>query len=157
MLKFCLSDFCLASVVLHAAKCCFHKQESPIVTSRRYHVLISGGFRGCKCTPLWRFVMHFCVHNCTSPSNDYAAVACGNNNQAQFTHVSVPYRRLTRPRVASRYSARTSSYFKQRTSLLQVGSDNNYVRYECINYRKWAWQSKNFRVRFVRPWLNPPF
>jgi len=85
----------------------------------------------------------------------YAAVACGNNNQAQFTHVSVSYRRLTRPRVALRYSARTSSYFKQRTSLLRVSSDNNYVRYECINYRKWAWQSKNFRVHFVRPWLNP--
>ena len=34
----------------------------------------------------------FCVHNCTSPSNDYAAVACSNNNQAQLhTHVSVPY------------------------------------------------------------------
>jgi len=27
--------------------------------------------------------------------------------------------------------------------------------YECINYRRWAWQSKNFQVRFVRPWLNP--
>jgi len=29
---------------------------------------------------------------------------------------TVHSRRLTRPRVASRYSARTSSYFKQRTS-----------------------------------------
>ena len=31
----------------------------------------SGGFRGgkggCKCTPLWRLVMYFCVHNCKSP------------------------------------------------------------------------------------------
>ena len=34
----------------------------------------------------------FCVNNCTSPPNDYAAVACSNNNQAQLhTHVSVPY------------------------------------------------------------------
>ena len=31
---------------------------------------------GCKCTPLWRLVMYFCIHNCTIPSNDYAAVAC---------------------------------------------------------------------------------
>ena len=32
------------------------------------------------------------VHDCTSPSNDYGAVACNNNNQAQLhTHVSVPY------------------------------------------------------------------
>jgi len=65
-----------------------------------------------------------------SPSNDYAAVACSNNNQAQLhTHVSLPYmqqqqpgtvthsritsllisRCLSRPRVASRYSVRTSS------------------------------------------------
>ena len=52
----------------------------------------------------------FCVHDCTSPSNDYAAVACSNNNQAQLhTHVSVKElisRRLTRPRVASRFSVR---------------------------------------------------
>ena len=50
---------------------------------------------GCICTPFWWVVMCFCVHNynqCTSPSNDYAAVACSNNNQAQLhTHVSVPY------------------------------------------------------------------
>ena len=36
--------------------------------------------------------MYFCIHNCTSPSNDFTAVACSNNNQAQlYTHVSVPY------------------------------------------------------------------
>ena len=29
-----------------------------------------------------RFKMYFCVHNCTSPSNDYAGVPCSNNNQA---------------------------------------------------------------------------
>ena len=53
---------------------------------------LGGGGGGCKCTPLWRLVVYFCVHNCTSPSNDYAAVACSNNNQAQLhTHVSVPY------------------------------------------------------------------
>jgi len=40
---------------------------------------------------------------------------------------------LNRPRVALRYSARTSSYFKQLTSKLPVSSDNNYVCYECIN------------------------
>ena len=65
------------------------------------------GVRGHKCTPLWRLVMYFCVHNCTSPSNDHAAVACSNNNQIQLhTHVSVISRHLTRPRVASRYSVR---------------------------------------------------
>ena len=56
----------------------------------------SGGFRGskvgCKCTPLWQLVMYFCINKCTSPSNDYTAVECSNNNQAQLhTHVSAPY------------------------------------------------------------------
>ena len=53
----------------------------------------SGGFRGgYKCTPLWQLVIYFCVHNCMSPSNEYAAVACSNNNQAQLhSHVSVLY------------------------------------------------------------------
>jgi len=93
----------------------------------------------------WQLVMYFCTHNCTSPSNDYAAVACSNNNQAQFqggsvelnplepvvcTHLvplrfPVPHvyissllisRCLTRPTVALRYSVLTSSYFKQLTS-----------------------------------------
>ena len=42
--------------------------------------------------PLWQLVMYFCVHNCTSPSNDYVAVAWSNNNQAQLhTYISVPY------------------------------------------------------------------
>ena len=53
----------------------------------------------------------FCVHNCTSPSNDYAA---GSGMQQQqpcrhsYTRISslLISRRLTRPRVASRYSVR---------------------------------------------------
>ena len=42
-------------------------------------------------------------------------------------------RRLTRPRVVSRYLVRSSSYFKQLTSKLPVGSDNSYVCHECIH------------------------
>ena len=41
--------------------------------------------------PLWRLAMYFCVHNCTSPSNDYAAVACSSNQAQLHTHVSVLY------------------------------------------------------------------
>ena len=52
---------------------------------------IQGGYGGCKCTPLWRLAMYFCVHNCTSPLNDYAAVACSSNQAQLHTHVSVPY------------------------------------------------------------------
>jgi len=52
---------------------------------------IKGGKGGAN-APLWRLVMYFCVHNCTSPSNDYAAVAYISNNQAQLhTRISVPY------------------------------------------------------------------
>ena len=36
-------------------------------------------------------VMYFCVHIYTSPSNDYTAVACSNNQTQLHTHVSVPY------------------------------------------------------------------
>ena len=37
-------------------------------------------------------VMYYYVHNCKSPSNDYTAVGCSNNNQAQLhTHVSVSF------------------------------------------------------------------
>ena len=51
-----------------------------------------GGVRGVQMHPPLVASNVFCVHNCTSPSNDYAAVACSNNNQAQLhTHVSVPY------------------------------------------------------------------
>ena len=48
-----------------------------------------GGVRGLQMHPPFGV---FCVNNCTSPSNDYTAVECSNNNQAQLhTHVSVPY------------------------------------------------------------------
>ena len=51
-----------------------------------------GGVRGVQMHPPLAASNVFCVHNCTSPSNDYAAVACSNNNQAHLhTHVSVPY------------------------------------------------------------------
>ena len=51
-----------------------------------------GGVRGVQMHPPLAASNVFCVHNCTSPSNDYAAVAYSNNNQTQLhTHVSVPY------------------------------------------------------------------
>ena len=70
-----------------------------------------GGVRGVQMHPPLAASNVFCVHNCTNPSNDYAAVACSNNNQAcTVTHSRISSllisRRLTRPRVASRYSVR---------------------------------------------------
>ena len=56
--------------------------------------------------------MYFCVRNYMSPSNDYTAVACSNNNQAVI-HSGISSllisRRLAKPRVAWRYSVQTSS------------------------------------------------
>jgi len=50
-----------------------------------------GGKGGANAPPLAASNVLY-VHNCTSPSCAYAAVACSNNNQAQLhTHVSVPY------------------------------------------------------------------
>jgi len=68
------------------------KALSSTIVTQSYDTRVSGGFRGGKAPALWRLVMYFCIHNCTSPSKDYAAVACSNNNQAQLhTHESVPY------------------------------------------------------------------
>ena len=51
-----------------------------------------GGVRGVQMHPPLAASKVFCVRNYTSPSNDYTAVTCSNNNQAQLhTHVSVPY------------------------------------------------------------------
>jgi len=51
-----------------------------------------GWVREVQMHPLWRLIMYFFIHNCTSPSNDYAAVACSNSNQVHLhAHVSVPY------------------------------------------------------------------
>jgi len=74
--------------------------------------------------PLWQLVMYFCVHNCTSPLNDYAAVACSSGMHQQqpgtVTHSRISSllisRHLTKPIDALRYSVRTSSYFRQLTS-----------------------------------------
>ena len=55
------------------------------------------GVRGCKCTPLWRLVMYFCIHIWVSPSNDYTAVACCNNNQAQLHSSLLISWHLSRP------------------------------------------------------------
>ena len=112
-------------------------------------VSCSSGFSwgGCTCTPLWRLVMYFCVHNCMSPSNDYAAVACSNNNQAQLhTHIHISSilisRRLTRPRVASRYSDTLNNSLASFNT--HARSDNNYVCHECIHVAKFRRSNPKF-------------
>ena len=68
-------------------------KSNGIVTIALYSPVADlGGVRGVQMHPPLAASNVFCVHNCTSPSNDYAAVAFSNNNQAQLhTHVSVPY------------------------------------------------------------------
>jgi len=95
-----------------------------------------------------------CVQNSTSPSNDYAAVACSNNNQAQFTRVSVPY---WSPDVWLGLELLRDIQLG-----LPVILNNSLASYQsvatiitCVTNalidRKWAWQSNNFQVLFVHP------
>ena len=69
------------------------RMDRPLADCITYYAVADlGGVRGVQMHPPLAASNVFCVHNCTSPSNDYAAVACSNNNQAQLhTHVSVPY------------------------------------------------------------------
>ena len=65
---------------------------NPTIHSMLSTVADLGGVRGVQMHPPLAASDVFCVHNCMNPSNDYAAVACSNNNQAQLhTQVSVPY------------------------------------------------------------------
>ena len=69
-----------------------YRTDSHAMKHKLYPVADLGGVRGVQMHPPLAASNVFCVHNCTSPSNDYAAVACSDNNQAQLhTHVSVPY------------------------------------------------------------------
>ena len=93
--------------------------------------------------------MYFCVNNWTSPSNDYAAVACSNNNQAQLhTHVSLPYWspdvwlglellrgiQLGLPAILNNSLAT----FRSVATIITCVAN-------ALTYRKWAWQPpKNF-------------
>ena len=96
-----------------------------------------GGVRGCTCTPLWQLLMHFCVNNCTSPSNDYTAVECSNNNQAQLhTHVSVPY------------------WPPDDWLGLELFRDIQFGR---LRDQKWAWQPPKFSPALRAPVAEPPF
>ena len=136
--------------------------------------LYSGGFR-VGSTPLCRLVVYFCVHNCTSPSNDYAAVACSNNNQAQLhTHVSVPYwspdvwlgLELLRdiqfglPAILNNSLASYQSVLN--TSILR--SDNNYVCHKRIyvtrsgrgNPKIFGCASRTSGWTPLSKFLNPP-
>ena len=82
--------------------------------------------------PLWQLVMYFCIHIilCKSIKGLYSS---GMQQQQPGTvthsHISslLISRCLSRPRVASRYSVQTPTYFKQLASY-----ENNYVCHKCI-------------------------
>ena len=104
----------------------------------------SGGFKGgkggCTCTSLWRLVMLFFVY-------------IQQQQPGTVTHMyQFPIlisRRLSRPRVASRYSVRTSAIF----------SLASYDKKRVVNafmWCKWAWQPKNLDALCV-PVAQPPF
>ena len=64
------------------ATSCKEIAENDPTCSSGYSVADLGGVRGVQMHPPLAASNVFCVHNCTSPSNDYAAVACSNNIQA---------------------------------------------------------------------------
>ena len=64
-------------------------------------------------------------------------------------------RHLTRPRFASKYSFRTSSYFK--LLYQSVYSDNNYVCHECVNLPEVGMVTQNLSGEFRAPVAEPPF
>ena len=81
--------------------------------------------------PLAAIAMYFCVHNCTSPSNDYAAVAYSSNQAQLHTHVSVPY------------------WSPDVWLGLELLLD---IQLGLLRDREWVWQSKIFRTE--PPFLN---
>ena len=113
---------------------------------------------GVQMHPFWRLVMYFFthMHNCLSPSNDYTAVACSKNNQAQLhTHVSVPY---WSPNVWLGLELLRDVQFGLSAILNNSLATTIITRaIYAFTCRKWAWQPKHFRVRFARQWLNSPF
>ena len=92
--------------------------------SSEWLLLYTGVIEGVFAPPLWRLVMYFCKHNCKSPSNDYAGWHAAATTRHSYTltyqFLLLISRCLSRPRVASRYSVWTSSYFKQLTSYQSV-------------------------------------
>ena len=91
-----------APVISHTTSLIFH--YSVVNNTVGTVVDLGGGVRGCKCTPLWRLVMYFFVHNCTSLSmimqQWHAQQQPGTVTHSQISSLLIS-RRLTRPRVAS--------------------------------------------------------
>ena len=85
----------------------------------------------------------------------FTAVACSKQQPGTDTHSHISFllisRRLSRPRLASRYSIRTSSY-----SLL-ASYDNNYVRHKAFTRPEVGVATQKFSAALRAPVLNPPF
>ena len=85
--------------------------------------------------------------------HESTAVACSKQQPGTDTHSHISFllisRRLSRPRISSRHSVRTSSY-----SLL--GSyDNNYVHHKCVYTPEVGVATQNFLGALCAPVLNP--
>jgi len=93
--------------------------------------------------------MYFCVHIYTSPSNDYTAVACSNNQAQLHTHVSVPY---WSPDVCVGLELLCDIQFGLNNSLASY--DNIYVCHECIYVPEVGVETKTFSGTLC---AEPPF
>ena len=138
-----------------------HLSKMPLAAA----ITISGEFKGGKdLHPPLAASNVFCIHICTSPSNDFTAVVCSNNNQAQLrthSHISLLLisRRLSRARVASRYSGLRTISNKSLASYY-----NNYMCHEWIYVTGSGWGNPKIsgRASCANGWtplskfLNPP-
>jgi len=114
----------------------------------------SGGFRGCKCTLLWRLVMYFVY--ITAQVHQSSGIQ--QQQPGTVAHISVPY---WSPDVWLSPELLRDIQFG-----LQAILNNSLASYQSVvtiitcvmnafTWPKWAWQPNNFRVHFVHQWLNP--
>ena len=128
-----------------------------------------GGVRGVQMHPPLAASNVFCVHNCTSPSNDYAMSSGMQQQQpGTVTHSRISSllisRRLTRPKVASRFSVRPEESATARLGVRDffcdgpLGSAFQLLLYECVHVTESGrGNPKNFRRASRAPVTEPPF
>ena len=90
--------------------------------------------------------MCFCVHICMSPSNDYTALACSINNQAQFTHSRISFLLISRS---------LSRYFLGLELLRDIQFRFPAIN-TCVIRTESGCGSEKFRSRPLSTFLNPP-
>ena len=106
--------------------------KSTLIKCQISHIHHSGGFRGCVAASnvFLRTYLHKSIKWLYSSGMQQQQPGTVSHSCISSLLIS---RRLTRPRVAWRYSVQTFTCWK------------------------WVWQPPNFWMHFTHQWLNPPF